>query len=72
MTQEMARMARQKGCNHCCWFKRQRSVVVGEVHPYGYCQVDAPRTGSKGSAWPSVMQSDWCSNWLPVGNLEVG
>ena len=71
MTREMAMTAMRCGCNGCVWFNRARSVVVGEVHDYGKCVVDAPRTGAKG-AWPMVMSSDYCGEFVPLSGIGEG
>ena len=70
MSNEMMKMARQHRCAGCGWFHRSQSVVPGEVHAYGKCVVDAPRTGARG-AWPMVTASDYCGEFSPIANLEV-
>ena len=71
MGNEMMRMARQHRCAGCGWFNRAKSVVVGEVHQYGKCVVDAPRTGARG-AWPMVMASDYCGEFVPLSGIGEG
>ena len=63
MDASMARLAREKGCRHCCFFNEKGSHDAGRT--FGACQVQAPRTSSH-IVWPIVDAEDWCGLWVPI------
>ena len=62
MDSKTANMARRAGCVKCVFWKRMGDTTLGQ------CHVDKPRTSTV--HWPTVLEADFCSAWLPKEDLH--